>query len=78
MEKMKVKTESESHVSDSLRLPGLYCPWNSPGQNTEGMEPRSPSLQADSLPAEPPRKPKEAQGRIESVPNILGENISKQ
>ena len=31
---MKVKTESESHVSDSLRLPGLYCPWNSPGQNT--------------------------------------------
>ena len=28
--------ESESHsvVSDSLRLHGLYSPWNSPGQNT--------------------------------------------
>ena len=30
------KSESESHsvVSDSLRPHGLYCPWNSPGQNT--------------------------------------------
>ena len=30
-------SESESHsvVSDSLRLPGLYSPWKSPGQNTE-------------------------------------------
>ena len=50
----------------------LYNPWNSPGQNTEvgslsllqgalsnpGMEPRSPVLQADSLPAEPQGKPK--------------------
>ena len=28
--------ESESHSvgSDSLRLHGLYSPWNSPGQNT--------------------------------------------
>ena len=28
--------ESESHsvVSDSLQPPGLYSPWNSPGQNT--------------------------------------------
>ena len=42
-------------------------PWNSPGQNTglgshsflnPGIEPRSPALQADSLTAEPPRKPK--------------------
>ena len=46
--------------------------WNSPGQNTgigslshspgdlpnQGIEPRSPSLQADSLHAEPQRKPK--------------------
>ena len=46
---------------------GLYCPWNYPGQNigvgsfsllqedlpSLGIEPRSPSLQADSLPAEP-------------------------
>ena len=51
---------------------GLYCPWDSPGQNTgvsglsllrgilpdPGIEPRSPALQADSLPAEPPGKPK--------------------
>ena len=29
-------SESESHsaVSDSLQPHGLYCPWNSPGQNT--------------------------------------------
>ena len=46
----------------------LLCPWNSPGKNTEvgscsllqgnppnsGIEPRSPALQADSFPAEPP------------------------
>ena len=52
---------------------GLYSPWNSPGQITgvgslsltspgdlpnPGIEPRSPSLQADSLPAELPGKPK--------------------
>ena len=49
----------------------MDCPWNSPGQNTgvgshslhqgifptHGIEPRSPTLQADSLPAEPPGKP---------------------
>ena len=57
-------------MSDSLQPHGLYSPWNSPGQNTgagglsllqgnlpnPGMEPRSPALQADSLPAEPPGK----------------------
>jgi len=49
---------------------GLYSPWNSPGQNTgvgsfsllQGVfptegSPRSPALQADSLPAEPQGKP---------------------
>ena len=49
-----------------------YSPWNSPGQNTgvgtlsllQGLfptqryEPRSPTLQADPLPAEPQGKPK--------------------
>ena len=65
--------ESESHsvVSDSLSSHGLYNPWNSPGQNTgvgslfllQGIFPtqgsnRSLALQADSLPAEPPGKPK--------------------
>ena len=59
-------------MSNSLRPHGLYSPWNSPGQNTgvgsrsllqgnllnPGIEPTSPTLQADSLPAEPPGKPK--------------------
>ena len=48
----------------------LYNPWNSPGQNigvgslslstgdlpNPGIEPRSPALEADSLPAEPQGK----------------------
>ena len=67
------ESESRSVVSDSLRSHGLYIsPWNSPGQNTlvgrlsllqgnllnPGIEPRSPTLQADSLPAEPQGKSK--------------------
>ena len=61
-----------SVVSNSLRPHGLYRPWNSPHQNTgvgshsllqgifptPGIEPRSPALQVDSLPAEPQGKPK--------------------
>ena len=57
---------SYSVVPDSLRPRGLYSPWNSPGQNTgvgscsllqenlpnPGIEPRSPTLQVDSLPIE--------------------------
>ena len=60
-------------MSNSLRHHGLHSPWNSPGQNTgvgsrsllqgifpnPGIKPRSPRLQADSLPAELPEKPKE-------------------
>ena len=61
------ESESERHsvVSDSLPPHGLYNPWNYPGQNTgvgslsllqglpnPGIEPRSPALQADSLPVE--------------------------
>ena len=55
----------------TLRPHGLYSPWNSPGRNTgvgsfpspgdlpnPGIEPRSPTLQADSLQAEPQGKPK--------------------
>ena len=59
-------------MSDSLQPHGLYSPWNSPGLNTgvgslsllqgifptPGIELRSPTLQADSLPAEPQGKPK--------------------
>ena len=64
--------ESCSVMSDYLWPHGLYSPWNSPGQNTgvgslsllpgdlpnPGIKPRSPTLQVDSLPAEPPGKPK--------------------
>ena len=65
-------SESLSVVSNSLQPRGLYSPWNSPGHNTgvdvfpapgdlpnPGIKPRSPALQADSLPAEPPGKLKE-------------------
>ena len=67
----KVKSESESHsvVSDSLRLypwtiqihgilQARILPFPSPGDlPNPGIEPRSPALQADSLPTEPPGKP---------------------
>ena len=56
---------------DYLQPHGLYSPWDCPGQNTgvgslsllqgnlpnPGIEPRSPALQADCLPAEPQGKP---------------------
>ena len=59
-------------MSNSLGPHGLYSPGNSPGLNigvdshsllqgdlsNPGIEPRSLALQADSLPAEPPGKPK--------------------
>ena len=58
-------------MSDSLQPHDLYSPWNSAGQNTRvgtfsspghlpnpGIEPRSPTLQADSFPVEPQGKPK--------------------
>ena len=57
-------------MSDPLQPHGLYSPWNSPGQNTgvilfpspgdlpnPGIQPWSPKLQADSLPAETQGKP---------------------
>ena len=64
-------SESCSVVSDSLRPHGLYSSWNSPGRNTgvsslpllqgnlpnPGIEPRSPALKANSLPAEPQGSP---------------------
>ena len=67
-------SESErcSVVSDSLRPNGLSSPWNSPDQNTgvgslsllrgifptQGLNIGLLHLQMDSLPAEPPGKPK--------------------
>ena len=61
---------SDSLGHHGLWLTWLLCPWNSSGKNTgvgcycllqgdlsnPGIEPRSPRLQADSLPAEPPGK----------------------
>ena len=72
-------SEGRSVMSNTLRPHGLYNPWNSPGQNTgagslfllqgdlpdPGIETRSPALQADSLPAEPQRKPI----TIRTIPN---------
>ena len=66
------QSESRSVVSDSFQPHGLYSLWNSPGQNTgvgshsllQGdlpnpeIKPRSPTLQVDSLPAEPQGKSK--------------------
>ena len=60
------QSESHSVVPDSLQSHGLYSPghWSgwpfpSPGDlPNPGIKPRSPSLQVDSLPAEPPKKPK--------------------
>ena len=68
---IEVWSESRSVVSNSLRLQGLYSLWNFPGQTLEwvafpfskgssqpAIEPGSPALQADSLPAEPQGKTK--------------------
>ena len=67
---------SDSFWPHWLQLARLLCPWSSPDQNTgvgshslfQGIrpnpriEPRFPALQADSLPSEPLRKPKEVWG----------------
>ena len=67
---LMIMCESHSVMSNSLQPHGLYSPWNSPGQNNgvdslsllqgslsnPGIKPRSPAVQADSLPAEPQGK----------------------
>ena len=70
---IETERASHSVMLDSLRPHGLYSPWNelsrpeywsgqpfpSPGDlPNPGIEPRSPALQVDALPAEPPGKPK--------------------
>ena len=40
--KFGVKSESHSVVSNSLGPHGLYSPWNSPGQDTQGSNPGLP------------------------------------
>ena len=66
------ESESRSVMSNSLWPQGLHSPWNFSGQNTgvgslsllqgnhlnPGIEPRSSTFQAFSLPAEPQGKPK--------------------
>ena len=53
------ESESRSVVSSSLQPHGLYSPGPSPGDlPNPGIEPRSPALRADSLPAKPQGKPK--------------------
>ena len=65
------ESENRTVMLDSLWPNGLYSPRNSPGQNNgvsslslhpgdlpnPGIEPRFPTLSADSLPAELQRKP---------------------
>ena len=81
-DRLYVESESLSVMSDSWWLHGLYNPWNSPGHNTgvsslfllqgnlpnPGIEPRSPALQADSLPAEPPGKLQGPEGLSFRIP----------
>ena len=64
---------SDSLQPHGLQPTRLLCPRNSPGKNTGvgchallqvnlpnlGIDPRSPTLQADSLPSEPPGKAKQ-------------------
>ena len=74
-------------MSDSLRPHGLYSSWSSPGQNTgvgssswsfpgdlpnPGIEPRSPTLQADSLPAESQGKPQNYVRFFKNLQHIHG------
>ena len=67
---------SDSSRPHGLYSARLLCPWGSPGKNTgvgcharlqkvcshPGIEPGSPTLQADSLPSEPPGKPQGSVG----------------
>ena len=73
-------SESCSVVSDSFWPHGLYSPWNPLGQNgmrsLSLLQPRDltrpPTLQADSLPAEPKGKPKNTgMGRLSLLQQIF-------
>ena len=64
-------TQSCPTLCNPMESARLLCPWNSPGKNTgvtgqsllqgtfltQGSKPRSPLLQADSVPSEPPGRP---------------------
>jgi hypothetical protein len=88
----KSESVSLSAVSSFLQPHGLklarfLSPWDSPDKSTGvlpsprglpdlGMELRSPALEADSLPSEPPRKPKKWRNLVKSVGGgqSLGDN----
>ena len=66
----------------------LLCPWNSPGKILEwvavpssrdlpnpGIEPWSPSLQADSLLSEPPGKTLNPQSESESESDVVSDSL---
>ena len=87
-------SESRSVVSDSLRPHGLYTqsmefsrpdywsgePFPSPGDlPNPGIKPRSPTLQADSLPTEPQGEPKNTGvGSLSLLQQILPTQESNQ
>ena len=77
---------SDSLWPHGLQLARLLCPWDSPGKNTRvgshalpppgdppnsGIEPRSPTLQADSLSSEPPGKTKNTGVGSLSLPQMI-------
>ena len=78
-------------MSDSLQPHELYGPWNSPGQNTgvdscyllqgifptQGSNPGLPSLQADSLSAEPLNDEMDCKYIAETNGGHTGHRISK-
>ena len=85
--------ESLSVMSDSLWPRGLYSPWNPLGQNSgvgslslllgifpnPEIEPRSPALQADSLPAKSQGKPKNTRmGSLSLLQQIFSTQESNQ
>ena len=65
----RLSVHGDSHGS------GLPCP--SPGElPNSGVEPRSPPLQADSLPTEPPGKPKKT--RVGSLSLLQGISLNQE
>ena len=92
-DRVKSGSQSRSVMSNSLWSHGLYSPWNSPGQNsrvgslsllqrifpTQGLNPGLETLQVDSLPAEPPGKPKKTGvGSLSLLQGIFQTQASNQ
>ena len=75
--------QAYSTLCDPMDWSRLLCPWDPPGKSTgvgcyallQGIIPRSPALQADSLPSKPPGKPKNTVGVSLS---LLQENLPAQ